>query len=185
MGDKFMNFGRKNYTLATLFTAVLIAGCGPKTATHTNEFSGVNANVLNNNVMSHGLTGNVVLDAATAGDHVVVMFSVPAGTDIKLFERRMKIELVDSRGHQKTITGISDSYSTSDEEKIKFATGLFSSNYAYHTGYQYLMKKQDFVDVVNSKHAKFILEGQKGSTTFEYDYDDMKSLRDFANQYVK
>ncbi len=180
-----MNFCNRNYKLATLLAAVLTAGCGPKTATHTNEFSGINANVLNNNVMSHGLDGNVVLDAATAGDHVVVMFSVPAGTDIKLFDRRMKIDLVDSRGNQKTITGITDSYSTLDEEKIKFATGLFSSNYAYHTGYQYLMMKQDFVDVVNAKRARFILEGKKGSTTFEYDYDDMHNLRNFANQYVK
>lgn len=182
-----MNLCTRKYTLATLLMVSLTAGCGPQTATHThtNEFSGVNANVLNNNVMSQGLDGVVVLDAATAGDHVVVMFSVPVGTDIKLFGRQMKIVLVDSRGNQKTITDITDSYGTPDDEKIKFATGLFSSNYAYHIGYQYLMKKRDFLDVVNSKHAKFILEGQKGSTKFEYDYDDMKNLRDFANQHVK
>ncbi|GEM_PF-6617782 len=180
-----MNIYKRKSTLATLLMVFVTAGCGPNTATHTNEFSGINANVLNNNVMSRGLGDIVVLDAATAGDHVVIMFSVSPGTDIKLFGRRMKIELVDSRGNQKTIAGITDTYSDRDDEKIKFATGLFTANYAYYTGYQYLMKKQDFLDVVNSKRAKFILEGNKGSTTFDYDYDDMKNLRDFANQYVR
>ena len=181
-----MNFSNIKYASASLLITILVAGCGPKMDTHTNDFSGVKSNVLNNNVMSRGLDGNVLLDVATAGDeYVVVMFSVPAGTDVKISGRRMKIDLVDRNGQSRTITGITDSYNDRDEEQIKFATGLFTARYAYHTGYQYLMKRQDFVDTVHSKKATFILEGRKGSTKFEYDYDDMKALRDFAQQYVK
>jgi len=171
--DEIMSAYTQFFKIGFAFTALILAGCSSNRMCYTPD------------------EGVSYLNAAIAGEYVVIMYAPKCQLNGWLKDK-MKVQVVDQNGKTQTYMAQTDWIKLSQNKNIESASNLLENEYQVlmvdclavniHAGHQYVLRTEDFVNMINGQKAKFIFETSNGSHTVDFFYEEMGELRNFARK---